>query len=423
MPSAALDRDRLGVCDILEAIGEGSLAPADVIAESRSRIAARDGDIGAFVCLADETTDAFQGPLAGIPIGIKDIFDTADMPTEMGSPLYAGHRPRFDAPLVAMARAGGATVMGKTVTTELASIDPKETKNPAAPGHTPGGSSSGSAAAIAAGFCAAAYGSQTGASVVRPASYCGIAGFKPSFRLLPTVGMKTFAWSLDTAGLFAPSVRDVALFADLLTGRSLRVGHEETLSGLTLGFYRTKLDDRIEPSMVAALQSVRDLAEKAGARIVEMEEPGSLEEGRDAHMAIQGYEASRALMHEHRSEGTRMGPKVKAILDDGLKVLPEEYDTARRAARVARKAANALFESVDAIVAPSAYGPAPEGLSSTGDPTISKLWTLTGNPVVNVPGLSTSDGLPLGISIVARFGRDARALAIAAALEQAISAV
>ncbi|MER0239753.1 amidase [Fulvimarina sp. MAC8] len=421
MSPSVLDRDRLGVCEILEAIGQGSLAPADVVAESRSRIVSRDGDIGAFACLSEDKGDAPEGPLAGIPIGIKDIFDTADMPTEMGSSLYAGHQPRFDASLVAMARTQGATIMGKTVTTELASLDPTDTKNPAAPGHTPGGSSSGSAAAIAAGFCAASYGSQTGASVVRPAAYCGIAGFKPSFRLLPTVGMKTFAWSLDTAGLFAASVRDVAMFADLLTGRALRIGEAETLSNLTLGFYRTTLDHHIEPSMVEALERIRDIAEKAGARIIEMEEPGALEEGRDAHMAIQGYEASRALMHEHRSAGARIGPKVKAILDDGVAVTPEEYDTARRAARVARKAANGLFESVDAIIAPSAYGPAPEGLSSTGDPTISKLWTLTGNPVVNVPGLATSSGLPLGISIIARFGRDARALAIAATLEEAIS--
>lgn len=421
MSSAALDRDRLGVCEILAEIGGGSLAPADVIAESRSRIAARDGDIGAFVCLADKEANPPEGPLAGIPIGIKDIFDTADMPTEMGSQLYAGHRPRFDASLVAMARTQGATILGKTATTELASLDPTATKNPAAPGHTPGGSSSGSAAAVAAGFCAAAYGSQTGASVVRPAAFCGIAGFKPSFRLLPTVGMKTFAWSLDTAGLFAASVRDVALFADLLTGRALRVGEEVPLSGLTLGFYRTKLDASIEPSMADALETVREIAERAGARILDLEEPGALEEGRDAHSAIQGYEATRALMHEHRSEGARLGAKVKAILDDGLAVTPHDYDTARRAARVARKAANALFESVDAIIAPSAFGPAPEGLSSTGDPTISKLWTLTGNPVVNMPGLTTPEGLPLGVSVIARFGRDARSLGVAAALEKAIS--
>ncbi|EAU41413.1 malonamidase E2 [Fulvimarina pelagi HTCC2506] len=423
MSAAALDRHRLSVCDILAAIEDGALAPADVVAESRSRITARDAEVGAFVTLADETASAIGGPLSGIPVGIKDIFDTSDMPTEMGSSLYAGHRPRFDATLVSMARTQGAAIVGKTVTTELASLDPAGTNNPAAPGHTPGGSSSGSAAAVAAGFCAAAYGSQTGASVVRPAAFCGIAGFKPSFRLLPTVGMKTFAWSLDTAGLFAASVRDVALFADLLTGRALRVRDELSLAGLTLGFYRTKLDDSIEPAMVDALDRTRRAAEKAGVRIIDLDEPGALEEGRDAHTAIQGYEASRALMHEQRSGGDSLGPKVKAILDDGAGYTPEEYDIARRAARVARKAANGLFESVDAIVAPSAFGPAPKGLSSTGDPTIAKLWTLTGNPVVNVPGLATENGLPLGISIVARFGRDARVLAIAAGLERTFSGV
>ncbi|MDY8107793.1 amidase [Fulvimarina sp. 2208YS6-2-32] len=421
MSSSVLDQRRLGVRAILEAIAAGSITPGDVIRESRRRIDAGDAEVKAFTRLSQVADMPDRGPLAGIPVGIKDIFDTADMPTEMGSALYRGHQPRFDAALVAMARAKGAAVMGKTATTELASLDPVETTNPSAPGRTPGGSSSGSAACVAAGFCAAAFGSQTGASVVRPAAFCGIAGFKPSYRLLPTVGMKTFAWSLDTAGLFAASVADVALFADRLTDRALTIPAEFDLSGRTIGFYRSKVDETIEPSMAGAIETVRRWLEDAGVRTVDVAEPGALHEARQSHTAIQGYESTRALMHEHRAEGARMGPKLKAILDEGLDVTPEAYDIARRAARIGRKAANALFEDVDALVAPSAFGPAPEGFGSTGDPTISKLWTLTGNPVVNVPGLATDAGWPLGVSVIARFGRDSHALAIAASIERLIA--
>ncbi|WP_158555172.1 cobalt-precorrin-6A reductase [Fulvimarina endophytica] len=421
MPTTILDRETLSVRAILEGIDAGAVTAEDAIAESARRISAGDADLKAFVHLAQSPRPAQQGGLAGVSVGVKDIFDTADMPTEMGSALYKGHQPRFDAPLVAMARSQGATIMGKTATTELASLDPTDTQNPAAPGHTPGGSSSGSAASVAAGFCAAAYGSQTGGSVIRPASFCGIAGFKPSFRLLPTVGMKTFSWSLDTAGLFARSVDDLALFAALLTGRELAMPALTDLSGLTLGFYRTSLDTRIEPEMAAALESLVALLEGQGARIVDVSEPAALEEGRQSHTALQGYEAARALHHEFHGAADRMGAKVRGILADGQTIDAVSYDAARRSARVARKAANALFESVDGLISASAFGPPPKGLGSTGDPTIAKLWTLTGNPVVNIPGLSTTDGLPLGISLITRFGRDARALAIASAIERTIA--
>ena len=425
MTDHPLDAPRLQLGAILKAIDDGRLTPADAVEAVRRRIAAREGEIGAFVCLAE--TEEPQGaglapdaPLAGIPVGVKDIFDTQDMPTEMGSPLYAGHRPRFDAALVAMARAAGATILGKTVTTEFASIDPKATRNPAAPGHTPGGSSSGSAAGVAAGFLAAAFGSQTGGSVIRPASFCGIAGYKPSFRLLPTVGMKTFSWSLDTAGLFAASVADVALFADRITGRPLASPGIADASGLKIGLYRSKVDDRLDSVMAEAVQEAARLLEKAGARIVDLAEPASLTEGRDCHGTIQGFEAARALMSEHLNGGDQLGPKLKAILDEGANIEPGAYDAARRSARLARKAATSLFETVDALLVPSASGPPPEGLASTGDPIMAKLWTLTGNPVVNVPGLSSPAGLPLGVSIVTRFGQDREALSVADRLERCI---
>ena len=423
MTDHPLEAPRLHVGAILKAIEDRRMTAVDAIDAARRRIAAGDSEIGAFVCLAeDDARQSTEAPLAGISIGVKDIFDTHDMPTEMGSPLYEGHRPRFDAALVAMARSAGATIIGKTVTTELASIDPKDTRNPVAPSHTPGGSSSGSAAAVAAGFVSAAFGSQTGGSVIRPASFCGIAGFKPSFRLLPTVGMKTFSWSLDTAGVFAASVADLALLAERITGRPLTSLSAADANGLRIGLYRAKVDDHLDHEMTKAIGAAARLLERAGARIVDLAEPAALSEGRDSHGTIQGFEAARALMHEHVSGGDRLGPKLRAILDEGATVEPDAYDGARRCARLARKAATSLFETVDALLVPSASGPPPAGLASTGDPTMAKLWTLTGNPVVNVPGLTTSAGLPLGVSIVTRFGRDREALTIADCLERLIQA-
>src|SRR4051812_45770098 len=220
----------LHALDLARQIEAGALTPAAVLDRCAEAIAAREKDIGAFVILDLAATrrraaeaGLAQMPLHGLPVGVKDVYDTVDFPTEYGSPIYAGHRPRADASLVALIRRAGGLVPGKTVTTELQSLQPAGTRNPHNLAHTPGGSSSGSVAAMAAGMLPIATGSQTGGSVIRPASYCGIAGFKPSFRSLPTVGLKCFSWSLDTAGLLAATVPDVAFAAAAITGRDLRI--------------------------------------------------------------------------------------------------------------------------------------------------------------------------------------------------------
>ncbi|MEX6505426.1 amidase [Jiella sp. M17.18] len=416
----------ISLAALLADLDAGRLTVAASLARAQERIDAVDAAVGAFVARAPEASlaaaNAASGPLAGVPIGVKDIFETADMPTEHGSRIYRGHQPLADAPLVAMARARGAAVLGKTATTEFASMDPCKTCNPHNPDHTPGGSSSGSAAAVAAGMVAGAFGSQTGGSVIRPASFCGIAGYKPSFRLLPTVGMKTFAWSLDTAGLFAAGVADVALLAERITGRALAAPASADASGLTVGLYRSTHDHDLDPSMREAWEIAARRIEAAGARLVDVAEPEVMAAARDAHGTVQGFEAAQALFHERTQHRGRMGPKILAALDAGAAIEPADYDAARRAARLGRKAATALFASLDALLVPSALGPAPKGLGSTGDPIMNKLWTLTGNPVVNVPGLRTPDGLPLGVSIVTRFGRDREALAIGALIEPLLAA-
>ena len=228
--AADADSPMLSALDLVARIDAGTIAPLGVVDICAAAIARREGDLGAFAALDIEAARRAAAdpalrlaPLRGLPVGIKDIFDTADFPTRYGSPIYAGHRPRADAALVTLVRRAGGLLLGKTVTSELASLEPSATRNPHNLAHTPGGSSAGSAAAVAAGMVPIALGSQTGGSIIRPAAFCGVAGLKPSFRLMPTVGMKCFSWSLDTAGLFAASVADLAFAAAAITGRDLRV--------------------------------------------------------------------------------------------------------------------------------------------------------------------------------------------------------
>jgi len=289
--------------DLARRIEAGTLSPRDVIDLCAEAIATREAEIGAFAALgieaarADAERDLAHMPLRGVPVGIKDIYDTADFPTAYGSPIYAGHRPKSDAAMVMLVRRAGGLVLGKTVTTEFAGLQPAATRNPRKPAHTPGGSSSGSAAAVAAGMVPIALGSQTAGSVIRPAAFCGIAGFKPSFRMLPTVGMKSFSWSLDTVGLFAAGVADVAFAAAAISGRDLRVDRQEPLAP-TIALVRTKLWPQASVDMQNAVERAARKAEAAGARVKEIVLPELFNEAAQAHGIIQDFEAYRALAFE-----------------------------------------------------------------------------------------------------------------------------
>lgn len=411
----------LSVSKILEDIAAGRDSAEAAIARSRKAIAEGDGALNAFAALAPEDAPvATTGPLAGIAVGVKDIFDTFDMATEYGSPLYAGFRPRADAPIVAMARAKGAHIIGKTTTTEFAFLNPTVTVNPHDPAHTPGGSSSGSAAAIAAGMIPAAFGTQTGGSVIRPAAFCGIAGFKPSFRLMPTGGMKTFAWTLDTTGFFAASVKDVALFAALASGRELKA--DAMQSPPRIGLYRSAIWNDASSEMQDAVQKAADIAAKAGAQVVEIDEPAELTRARDIHALIQNYEAAISFGHELAYHADRLSTILRETLEEGRTITPPQYDEGRRVARHARKAATTLFSDVDVLLTPSAPGSAPRNLETTGSALFNKLWTLTGNPSVNVPGLKDASGMPLGVQAIGRFGRDKSTLQAAHWLERLLAA-
>ncbi len=363
---------------------------------------------------------AGKGPLSGVAVGIKDVFDTYDMPTGYGSKIYPLHKPVSDAALVSMLRRAGATIAGKTVTTEFAWFTPGATRNPHNPAFTPGGSSSGSAAGVAAGFFPAAIGTQTGGSIIRPAAFCGVSGYKPSFRLFPTVGLKHFSWSLDTIGFFAASAADIAYVAQACSGRDLAI-NESSRKAPNIGIYRSSIDDLISPDMEATLKSVAKLARSAGANVSTIRGPKAIEAARGAHAPIQGYEAPLSLGDEYARNPQKLSKKLRDYLKDCQSITPDDYDNARRTANRARKACHGLFDKCDVLLLPSAPGTAPRTLKSTGNSIFNQLWTLMGLPCVNICVGRDENNLPIGLQVIAPFGKDKQALQAAHWLEMMLA--
>lgn len=414
--------------DLAADIRSGRTSPEALLERVAEAIVAREGEVGAFATLDLESARAAaRAPglaalaLAGLPVGIKDILDTRDLPTAYGSPIYAGYRPRTDAPVVAMTRRAGGLIVGKTETTEFAFLEPARTRNPRRPTHSPGGSSAGSAAAVAAGMLPLALGTQTGGSVIRPAAFCGVTGYKPTFRLLPTLGMKTFSWHLDTIGLFAARVRDAAFAAAAISGRDLDIG-AETASGPRIAVVRTARAASASADAHAALDAAARAAEAHGARVFDLELPEALEAADAIHGTVQDFEAALSLGDELAYDGEQFTPLLRAHLEAARTIPADVYDGARRTAKRARHALGDMFAEVDAILTFSAPGPAPEGYATTGSAIFNRLWTLMGCPAINVAGLSAADGMPVGVQVVGRFGRDRQALAVANLVEAAITA-
>jgi Asp-tRNA(Asn)/Glu-tRNA(Gln) amidotransferase A subunit family amidase len=416
----------LSALDLARRIEAGELTPRAVVDMCAEAIAARDKEVGAFVVLdlvaarrAAENPKLPSTPLRGLPVGFKDIFDTADFPTQYGSPIYAGFQPRADAAAVALTLRAGGIVIGKTATTEFATMVPAVTRNPHNLAHTPGGSSSGSCAAVAAGMLPIAFGTQTAGSVIRPAAFCGVTGFKPSYRLIPTAGIKDVAWHLDTAGVFGSGVADVAFVTAAVTGRDLRVDRS-TPAPPRIAFARTHLWPQASPAMQQALESAAQSAAAAGAKVVDLTLPPILEEAYAAQFVIQDYETFRSRAFEYDRHRDQLGKELRESLDAAAAINADTYDAARRTSSRARQVFADTMADYDVILTPSAPGAAPHGLGSTGNPMFNRLWTLMGTPCVNVPGLSEGE-LPLGIQIVGRFGRDRAALEAALFLERAIA--
>ena len=410
----------ISLADLQRRIESGDLSAAAAVAQSLQAIAAQDKTIGAFVCHDDHVRAASAGPLRGIAVGIKDIMDTRDFPTEMGSSIYRGYRPRGDAAVVMMLKQAGASIVGKTTTTAFASTDPTATLNPHNHGHTPGGSSSGSAAAVAAGMIPLALGTQTGGSVIRPASFCGVAAIKPSYRLLPTVGVKCYSWTLDTVGLFAAGVRDVAHGLAAMTGRPEFLP-QATPTTPRIGVVTQDFAGAPEASGGEALRIATKAAESAGASVLALELPEIVAEAWRVHPVLQEFEAHQALAWEYRENYDAMAPLIRARLDESKGTPPAAYDEAMRVASRARHALAAVFEEVDVLLTLSAPGAAPKGLGSTGDARYNRLWTLTGVPCVNIPAYVAEGGLPVGVQVIARYGADAEALAAARFVEEALA--
>jgi Asp-tRNA(Asn)/Glu-tRNA(Gln) amidotransferase A subunit family amidase len=338
---------------------------------------------------------------------VKDIFDTHDMPTAYGSPIYEGYRPRIDAAPVALTRRAGGTIMGKTVTAEFATFVPRETRNPLDLSRTPGGSSSGSAAAVADFMVPLSFGTQTAGSLIRPASYCGIAGYKPTFNAIARAGVKPGADSLDTIGVYGRSVEDVAFFGAALTNRwdlETRIDRAPRI-----GMCRTNEWDRVQPEMRQAHEDARRVLD---AR--EFDLPARFKGLRESHTAILWYEIARSLADEFTRFPEKMDPGLRQRCADGFALDPKEYVRAQQHGADCRAHFAEALGDHDVLLAPAATGEAPKGLASTGDVAMNVVWTLLHVPCVAVPAGKSPSGMPLGLQVIGRIGDDARTLACAA---------
>lgn len=391
---------------------------------SLGELRAADADLHAFVLLLDDGAAArapATGPLAGQRVAVKDIFDTADLPTAYGSPIYEGHRPKSDAAMVGIIRRAGGVVIGKSVTTEFAFLEPAITRNPAAPGCTPGGSSAGSAVAVAAGMVPLAVGSQTGGSTIRPASYCGIVGFKPTFALLPTAGMKCFSWSLDTVGLFARSVGEVARFGQAVSGGRIGTLPARSAKEWTVGVPDGYPWGEVTPSAKQAMERGIAALRAAGAKVVPLSLPSWVADAFTIHDTIQGWEAVRSLAHEMATASDRFSALLRNYLEGAMQVTDAEYAAAQAKAAAARAACARWFDGIDVLLTPSAPDEPPEGYATTGVSTFNRAWTLLATPCVGVPGCTGVNGRPMGLQMIAPAGEDALCLAAGEMLERALA--
>ncbi|MDJ0387223.1 amidase [Roseomonas sp. E05] len=404
-------------------IAAGRLAPAALVEACLDRIAAREPVVRAFSSLEPAlprraAARPHGGPLAGLPVGVKDVLDTADLPSEYGSPIWAGHRPRADASAVALTRAAGGIIMGKTVTTEFATRHPGPTSNPHDPARTPGGSSQGSAAGVAAGFFPLAFGTQTAGSVLRPAAYCGVTGFKPSHGLIHRAGMKVMSESLDTIGVFGRVVEDCALFAGALTRLDL-TARAESAPRIALCFGPG--ESLLSPDSAARIEEVAERCARAGARVTRITLPPALQAVVQAHPVVMNGETALSLAWERATARALISPVLNERLDWAAGLPVAELIAARTAFAAGRQAFRALMDSFDVLLTAAAPSEAPLGLEATGDPACNALWTALHGPCISLPAGTGAAGMPLGVQLVAPFGEDAALLCWARWVEDVLT--
>ena len=399
-------------------IESGELTAEALAAACLERIAERDDAVRAWAFIhakqaLAEARELDRMPRAsrlhGVPFGVKDIIDTESLPTEYGSPIYRGHQPRADAACVALLRRAGCLLLGKTVTTEFANNHPSPTRNPHDPRHTPGGSSSGSAAAVADCMVPLALGTQTGGSVIRPAAYCGAFAVKPSFGSINRQGTKFVAESLDTIGIFSRTPEDLALALEVLSSRP--APDFAAFAGKPrIGLCRTPRWQDADAATQANLEEAATRLSKAGAAVGDFELPAGSEALFERHKIIMGFESARALAWEYANFPEQISTTLKPRLDEAWQVTRAEYDAVRETARQCRRALADRMREVDFLLTPSAPSEAPRSLASTGDPVFNRAWTLFGLPCVTVPHGKGAHGLPLGVQLVGPFDGDAALL-------------
>jgi len=365
-----------------------------------------------------------DGPLFGLPVGVKDVIDTADLPTENGTVLHAGRMPRQDAAVIRALRAAGGWVMGKTVTTELATYAPGRTRNPHDPAHTPGGSSSGSAAAVAAGMVPLAIGTQTNGSVIRPASFCGVYGFKPSAGLIPRTGILTQSPAFDAVGVFGRTLDDVALLAQALAGHDpqdpltrlratpplLRLAATEMQQPPRFGWVATPFWDRVAPDAQAAFGA---LLERLRGHVAPCELPSAAANAVTWHRTVMEADIAGSFELEYERGRDQLSASLCGQIERGRQVSAVDHRKALSRAKVLRQDLEAVFDRCDVLLTPATLGTAPKGLASTGDPLMCTLWTFLGMPALSLPLLHGESGLPLGVQLVGRRDDDARLLCAA----------
>lgn len=410
----------LGAGALAEGIRNGAFSAEAVVRSCLERIAQVDGTVQAWAfldpelalqqaCAADrhQASGAPLGTLHGVPVGIKDIIDTADMPTENGTVLHAGRRPAKDAAVVARLRAAGAIIMGKTVTTELATYSPGKTRNPHNPEHTPGGSSSGSAAAVAAHMVPLAVGTQTNGSVIRPAAFCGVVGFKPTYGLINREGVLRQSPALDQIGVFARSPDDAALLAENLCDavalpRWLEGAGAAQLRLPRIAFVKTSIWNR---TAFDAREALAGLAARLSGTLIEVEMPEAAVGTWDWQRTVMEAEIAANYDAEWQQGRDRLSESLRSQIERGRAINAVDYRHALERIASVNVAFEPLYAACDVIMTPAVPGAAPRGLDSTGDPAFCTLWTFCGMPALTLPLLRSSNGLPLGVQLVApRYG-------------------
>ncbi len=442
----------LSLSEAASAVAQGRLSPTDLLESTLGRIRQVEPRVLAWARLRSEEARAearrltdlqaagtLLGPLHGIPVGIKDIFYTAGLETSCGSAIMAGFVPTYDATTVSRLRRAGAVVLGKTHTTEFASFDPSPARNPWALDHTPGGSSSGSGAALAARMCQGALGSQTSGSIIRPAAFCGVVGLKPTFGRVSRYGVHPLAWTLDHPGPMARTVRDVAVLLEAIAGPDPHdpatvstppvpgyaaslddaEARHGVLRGLRVGVPDRYFTDGLDPEAGAAHQAALRVLEGWGGAVRTIQLPAVFEAGMEAHELIHNVEAAAVHIETYRSRATEYGQKLRAIIETGLQVPAPTYVRAQQLRTLVITEMRALLSRVDVLATPAAPGPAPCGLASTGTPIFNRPFSFTGFPSLTVPCGFTRSGLPVGLQLAGRPFDELTILHLAQAYEDA----